>query len=120
MVKAEKILSNALEKFIDEQHKEMIAQCPCYALTPSVVGYNEMKNPSKDYQSYLLKVKEHFDDYCLRQIFFVCTKLSIRKYYPEKSHIIEPYKSERMSVKDLDNIISELGHISNHGKSLKE
>ena len=104
----EEELSKKLEKFIDEETTEMISQCPCYALDPSIVGYNEMKNPSKDYQSYLSKVKEYFDDFCLRQIYFVCAKLSIRKYFPNKSYIIESYKSEKMCMNDLDKIISKL------------
>jgi len=111
----EEELSKKLEKFIDEENTEMILQCPCYALDPSIVGYNEMKNPSKDYQSYLTKVKEYLDDFRLRQIYFDSAKLSIRKYFPNKSYIIESYKSEEMCMKDLDKIISKL----NTGEKMK-
>ena len=78
--------------------------------------FENTKNPSKDYMQYLIKAKDNFDDYFLRQINFVFAKLSIRKYFPEKSYIIESYKSEQMSIKELDNIITKLLNQGNkHG-----
>ena len=97
-----------LKEFIDKSILDMTSKCPSYAKDPVVLGYHALKNSSKDYQSYLLKVKQYFDDFCLRQIYFVCAKISIRKYFPEKSYIIEPYKSENMAMKDLDHIIEKL------------
>lgn len=89
------------------KEKMRCEDCP-FDMTKITEAYYAMKDPSKDYQLYLLMVKKYFEDYCLRQVYFVCAKLSIREYYPEKSHIIEPYKSEQMSMKDLDIIINQL------------
>lgn len=107
-MKHEKKLGNVLKKFIERETSEMIKQCPCYAQDPSVIAYNEMKNSSKDYQKYLKETLNNFDDIQLRQIWFVCAKLSLRKYYPEKAHIIDKIKSENLTKKQLRKIIGDL------------
>lgn len=101
----EKKLGKILEGFIEKETSEMIKQCPCYVQDPMHIAYNEMKNPTKDYKKYLKQTLKYFNDFRLRQVWFVCAKLSLRKYYPKKAPIIDELKSENLTKKQLEEII---------------
>jgi len=84
---------------------------PLMAKERSGMGYllehyvNEVNDPSKQPAAYLRLAIQHFDDVMLRQIAFFTAKMSIKKYYPENYPSIEPLKSERLSIEELETLM---------------
>lgn len=74
---------------------------------PNVEKYfKEIKDPSHQPIIYLDLVKHYFDDYGCRQIYFVMAKLSIKKYYPDEFVKVDNLRSENLSIKEVEDLIS--------------
>lgn len=81
---------------------------------PAVAEFNaaveEINNPKEQPDFYLRLAKENFKDFELRQIYFFTAKQSIKKYYPQNYPEVDPLRSEKLSIKQLNNLIDKYSH----------
>ncbi|MFH0829888.1 MAG: hypothetical protein V1887_01880 [Candidatus Aenigmatarchaeota archaeon] len=67
----------------------------------------ELENPSQPPSFYLRLAMEHFDDMELRHINFFIAKMAVKKHFPKDYPSVQPLKSERLSMEQLDRLIKK-------------